>query len=78
MPGECIGLCAKSSGMQGNSTECQGNVWEWVQIARVMQGMQGNAREMEGNTGECQGNERESVQSARGMQVNAKKCQVNV
>ena len=33
-------------GMQGNTGECQGNVWEWVQ----------NARGMLGNVGECQGN----------------------
>ena len=33
-------------GMQGNTGEYQGNVWEWVQ----------NARGMLGNVGECQGN----------------------
>ena len=54
MPGEC-------SEIQGNTGKCQGNVWEWVQSAR---GMQGNA----GNAGECQGNVWEWVYSAREMQ----------
>ena len=36
--------------MKGNARECQGNVWEWVQIAR---GMLGNARECQGNRWEC-------------------------
>ena len=38
VPGEHMGVCAKC---QENAGECQGNVWEWVQSAR---GMQGNAR----------------------------------
>ena len=29
MPGESMGVCS-ASGMQGNSRECQGNVWEWA------------------------------------------------
>ena len=52
-------------GMHGNAAECrecQGNIRQWVQIAR---GVQGNA-------GECQGNVREWVQSGRGMQWNAR------
>ena len=31
---------------QGNTGKCQGNVWEWLQSARGMLGMQGNARGM--------------------------------
>ena len=51
MPGE-------RRGMQGNTGECQWNVWGWGESAR---GMLGNARE-------CQGNVWEWVQTARGMQ----------
>ena len=44
---------------QGNTGESQGNLCEWVQSARGMQGMQGNARGMYGNgcivPGECRG-----------------------
>ena len=62
MSGECMGVGAKCQ----EAGERQGNVWEWVQSAR---GMQGNAtgmygsgckvpeecRRMQGNAGECQG-----------------------
>ena len=37
MPGECKGI-------QGNTGKCQGNVWEWVQSARGMLEMQGDAK----------------------------------
>ena len=39
MPGE---LTKEDANCQGNAGECQGNVWEWVQTARVMQGNEGN------------------------------------
>ena len=53
--------------MKGNAQECQGNVQERMQIARVMQGngrgtygsgckAPGECRGMQGNAGECQGN----------------------
>ena len=44
MPGERMVVGAKS---QGNTGECQGNLWDWVQSVIGMLG----------NTGECQGNE---------------------
>ena len=46
---------------QGNTGECQGNLWEWVQTARGMHGKQGNASgcivpwECRGIRGECRG-----------------------
>ena len=75
MPGErtrveakCQGNGWECRGMQGNTGEFQGNVWEWVQSAR---GMLGDA-------GECQGNVWEWVQTARVMQENATECQGNI
>ena len=53
--------------MQGNSGECQGNVWECVNC----QENAGNA----GNAGECQGNVWEWMYSARGMQGTTKGMQ---
>ena len=57
VPAECWG-------MLGNAGICQGNVQEWVQSARGIQGMPGEpigivgteGRGMLGNVGECQGN----------------------
>ena len=43
MPGEGMVVGAKC---QGNTGKFQGNVWEWLQSARGMLGMQGNARVM--------------------------------
>ena len=44
---------------QGNTGECQGNLWEWVQTARGMHGKQGKARGTYGSgcivPGECRG-----------------------
>ena len=44
---------------QGNTGECQGNLWERVQTARGMHGKQGNARGTYGSgcivPGECSG-----------------------
>ena len=34
--------------MEGNAGECQGNVWEWVQSARVMHGNAVECRAMPG------------------------------
>ena len=38
MPGERIGVGVNYQGNGGNAGECQGNAWEWVYSARVMQG----------------------------------------
>ena len=38
MPGEHMGVGAKCQGMMWNAGEYQGNIWEWVQTARGMQG----------------------------------------
>ena len=57
VPGECRGM----QGMQGNTGECQANVWELVQSSR---GMLGNVEEYQGNVWEW-------VQTARGKQGNA-------
>ena len=55
MPGIRMGVCA----CQGIAGECQGNVWQWVQNAR---GMQGDAKKCQRNAGyvfkvpvECRG-----------------------
>ena len=44
---------------QGNTEECQGNLWEWVQTAREMHVKQENARGTYGSgcivPGECRG-----------------------
>ena len=44
-------------GMQGNTGKSQRNVWEWVQSARGMLGMQGDAKGTHGSgcklPGEC-------------------------
>ena len=49
-------------GMQGNSGECQGNVWKWVQSAREMLGNAGDTRgtygsgcKLPGESRECRG-----------------------
>ena len=51
------GNAGERRGMQGNTGKCQGNVWEWVQSARGMLGMQGDAKETYGSgcklPGEC-------------------------
>ena len=41
--------------MKGNAGECQGNVSEWRQSARGMQGNAGEYRGIQGNTGEYRG-----------------------
>ena len=47
VPGECRGMhgiaremygSVNCQGNVGNAEECQGNIWEWVYNARVMQG----------------------------------------
>ena len=38
MPGKRMGVSVNSQGNVVNAGECQGNVWEWVHNARVMQG----------------------------------------
>ena len=52
--GKASGECR---GMQGNTVKCQGNVWEWVQSARGMLGIQGDAKGTYGSgcklPGEC-------------------------
>ena len=58
--GECTGIPGKRKWVgamcKGNLGECQGNVWEWVQSAR---GMEGNPMRMYGSgyklPGECMG-----------------------
>ena len=65
---KCQGDAVERRGMQGNTVECQGSIWEWVQSAM---GMLGNA-------GKCQGNVWEWVQTASGMQGNAGNYQGNV
>ena len=61
-------------GMQENAGEYQGNIRQWVQSARGMQGNAGECIGMQRNGGDCQANVREWLQSARGMQENAGEC----
>ena len=46
---KCQGNTGECRGIQENTGEWQGNVWEWVQSAR---GMLGNAVEGQGNAWE--------------------------
>ena len=77
MPGECKGI-------QGNTGKCQGNVWEWVQSARGMLGMQGDAKgtygsgcKLPGECSECRGMPRERMGvgvNCQGIAGNAVEC----
>ena len=56
MPGErtrveakCQGNAGECRGIQRNTGKCQWNIWELVQSARGMLGMQGNARDTYGS-----------------------------
>ena len=71
MPGECKGI-------QGNSGKCQGNIREWVQSARGMLGMQGDAKgtygsgcKLPGEYRECRGMPRECMRVGVNCQGNA-------
>ena len=61
--------------MRGNAGECQGNIREWVQYAR---GMQGNAKGMYRSgykvPGECRGMPGERIGVGTKCQENAREC----
>ena len=44
MPGVRMGVGANCKGMLWNAGEYQGNIWEWVQTARAMQGYAGECQ----------------------------------
>ena len=64
MPGECRGI-------QRDTGKCQGNVWECVQSARGMLGMQGDAKGTYGSGCKLPGECRE-CRGMQGMQGNAR------
>ena len=75
MPGQRMGVGAKCQGKAGECREYQGNVWQWVQNTRGMQGMKGNVWECVQSARRMQGNARGTYGSAK-CNGNAGECRV--